>query len=167
MRRFMALRLGVVAGLTAVLTGLPIADAATATSRNIATGGDGQVIHLLARLTSRTDLDLGNPGFDQGDEEVFTDDLFRGSVKVGYDGGVCTVLIVEPDGSSESQCAATFSLPGGQIAAQGLIRLPATGQAEFDIAITGGTGKYRKARGHISGTFLNATDSQIAIHVTH
>lgn len=114
MRRFMALRLGAVAGLTAVLTGLPIADAAAAASSNFGTGGDGQVINLLARLTSRTDLDLGDPGFDQGDEEVFTDDLLRDSVKVGHDGGVCTVLTVEPDGSSESQCAATFSLPGGR-----------------------------------------------------
>ncbi|MFF3402867.1 hypothetical protein ACFYW6_30700 [Streptomyces sp. NPDC002659] len=46
---------------------------------------------------------------------MFTDDLFRDSVKVGHDGGVCTLLTLEPDGSSESQCAA-------QIAAQGLIR---------------------------------------------
>ncbi|WP_260848991.1 allene oxide cyclase barrel-like domain-containing protein [Streptomyces sp. SLBN-118] len=162
----MALRLGAVAGLTAVLAGLPIAGAAAATSSSYGPGSDDKVINLRSHLTSRTDLDLGEPGFDQGDEEVFTDDLFRGNVKVGHDGGVCTLLTLEPDGSSESQCVATFSLPRGQIAAQGLIRLSATGEADFDIAITGGTGEYRKARGHISGTFVNATDAELAIHLT-
>ena len=45
------------------------------------------------------------------------------------------------------QCAATVSLPEGQLTVQGPATLTETGNQPFMLAITGGTGAYRTARG--------------------
>jgi hypothetical protein len=88
-------------------------------------------------------VDLGAPGPSLGDEQVLNDKLVnrRGRV-VGHDGGICTITSFEPP---ETNCAITFSLPGGQITTQFLNSPPPRKVAP----ITGGTKRYRGARGRL------------------
>jgi hypothetical protein len=90
-----------------------------------------------------TALDLGAPGPSLGDVQVLSDKLVnrRGKV-VGHDGGVCTVTSLDPP---ETSCTITFSLPGGQITTQFLNSPPPRKVAP----ITGGTRRYRRARGEL------------------
>ncbi|MGP4049414.1 hypothetical protein [Streptomyces sp. 2A115] len=90
-----------------------------------------------------------------GDSFAFADDLYRtkGGEKVGRDGVVCTVVRLGDPG--DVQCVGTFVLSGGQITGQVIMPLLEEESEElptFDIAITGGTGDYRAARGHIHST---------------
>jgi hypothetical protein len=78
------------------------------------------------------------------DEEPKTDEKSK-------DGGECRIVSAEQsDPQNDSthsytmQCNATLWLKGGQISAQGLVKKPGN---EYEIAITGGTGDYDKARG--------------------
>jgi hypothetical protein len=98
-------------------------------------------------------LDLGDKGPSLGDELVFHDLLFSHGKRVGEDGGSC--VLVEP-ARTLVNCTLTFSVPGGQITAQGLDTSAATKQ----FALTGGTGSYQRVRGQ--GTvveFGNGTGS--------
>jgi len=88
-------------------------------------------------------LDLGAPGVSEGDQVLFKDVLVSADgSQVGHDGGFCVVTKVEAAGI-EDECLASYVLPGGQITTQGLD----TPAPEKPFAITGGTGRYRKARG--------------------
>lgn len=88
-------------------------------------------------------LDLGAPGLSEGDQVLFKDVLVGAAgTPVGHDGGFCVVTKVEA-AVVEDECLASYVLPGGQITTQGLD----TPAAEKPFAITGGTGRYRQARG--------------------
>jgi hypothetical protein len=88
-------------------------------------------------------VDLGAPGPSLGDVQVLNDTLVnrRGKV-IGHDGGICTVTSLDPP---ETNCAITFSPPGGQITTQFLNSPPPRKVAP----ITGGTKRYRGARGEL------------------
>jgi hypothetical protein len=79
-----------------------------------------------------------------GDQIVFTTQLLKGDTEVGHQGGICTVTSVA---RAEAQCVATYSLPGGQITGQALIRLG--DPAPYAVAITGGSGKYEGVEGEV------------------
>ena len=89
-----------------------------------------------------TFLDLGAPGPSQGDEFILHELVFTpdGRTQVGHDGGMCVIFDVAVP---ESNCTVTYSLPGGEITVQFLNSPPAT----KIVAVTGGTGIYRNARG--------------------
>ena len=85
------------------------------------------------------DLDRnGQPS--KGDQIVFHDLLFRDGHQVGQDGGSCTVVNNDPLLAS---CTGTIQLPNGQITFAWLNSPPPRKQ----LAITGGTGHFRTARG--------------------
>lgn len=88
-----------------------------------------------------------------GDHIVFTTRLLHGDTEVGHQGGVCTVTSVQ---RAEAQCLATYSLPGGQITGQALIRLG--DPAPYAVAVTGGSGKYTGVDGEIR--VIPATDTR-------
>jgi allene oxide cyclase-like protein len=94
------------------------------------------------RFIDDAEYDLGAPGPSAGDQRTFYDVLVdREGRHVGYSGGSCAVESVSPPVFS---CTVTFSLPGGQLATQ-LLTTP--GAAPKPLAVTGGTGAYRYARG--------------------
>ena len=104
--------------------------------------------------------------FSLGDRVVFSDDLFtaKGGKSLGIDGGVCTVVRITDaaNGSGVLACEITFDLPDGQIATQELHTLTngnLTGTQPG--AITGGTGKYRDAKGQVSVEFLSTTEANV------
>jgi hypothetical protein len=109
-------------------------------------------------------VDLAPAGFRLGDQDVFTDDVFtrKGGARLGIDGGVCSVVRVADAAtfSGTLQCLVTYSLKGGQITAQGLARVAhALYSGAHSEAITGGTGRYRNARGETRVSFLGGADT--------
>ena len=81
-----------------------------------------------------------------GDRFEFTSKLMQNGDVIGHQGAACTILSVLPNGDDTYVCVGTWALPGGIITAQAY--RPAGGQGT-GVAITGGTGVYRHARGQI------------------
>ena len=137
MRRFVLY--GVIAAVCAAGTVL----VATA-----AGGAPTTTIRLYHHDTSQASIDLGDTGESPGDEFVFAGDTFarKGSPKLGRAAGTCTTMSAGAAG--EVICAVNFSLPGGQITTSGLfVAAELFGGKTLGFAITGGTGRYRHARG--------------------
>ena len=100
-------------------------------------------LHFLVKFIGQdTFLDLGAPGFSQGDEFILHDLVFTpdGRTQVGHDGGMCVIFDVAVP---EENCTVTYALPHGDITVQFLNSPPAT----KIFAVTGGTGIYRNVRG--------------------
>lgn len=103
--------------------------------------GDRQVISVLSINTEESFVDVGDHGFSQGDEFVFTSRLMWRGQNVGHTGVVCTITSVQ---RQESQCLGTARFHHGQISVQGLV----AGEPEtFTFPVTGGTGAYEGADG--------------------
>ena len=157
--------------VAAVLASSGIALASVGSSRS---GGGAksrvQVVKVFSTDSQFGRIDIGDPGFSLGDESAFSGPLLtaKGGANVGGSGGTCSVVRVDNAATASGllQCPVTFSLNGGQIATQGLVKL-VNGQAGGTqvAAITGGTGRYRSARGEAAVTFLNATDANITLTI--
>jgi hypothetical protein len=92
-------------------------------------------------------INVGRPGPSLGDAFVFRSDLRREGETIGHDGGTCTVVSVEEGPVPEFQCVATLWFDEGQITAQGLVQFT---EEAVEVAITGGTGAYEGAAGHVT-----------------
>jgi hypothetical protein len=84
----------------------------------------------------------------QGSQVVWTDDLFlRGhAAKVGEQSGFLTIVRVLPAMQVRFQNVCTFTLPEGQITAQGVWDSSRSAQ-RITLAVTGGTEKYENIHG--------------------
>jgi type II secretory pathway pseudopilin PulG len=118
---------------------------------------DKQRTFTLDALTTEQSFE----GTALGDQIVFTTQLLKGDTEVGHQGGVCTVTSVA---RGEAQCLATYSLPGGQITGQALIRLG--DPAPYAGAITGGSGKYQGAEGEVRVQPVSGTRGILTFHLT-
>ena len=115
-----------------------------------------QVIQISSVTAQETFLDAAPTDFSLGDSYVFSEDLFKGTKRIGDAGGQCTTVRIDKD-ASVAKCSETFRLPDGQIATEGLVTFdPVTGGTQFTWAITGGTGAYRTARGEVNIVETNA-----------
>jgi hypothetical protein len=126
---------------------LALAAAAVAVGANpLGTASDPERIDIISRATAINNfVDVGPAGPTPGDIYVFVDDVFLPSApsrRVGQALGRCTVI--DP-ASARLGCSTTTSLPGGSIITDGTLTnvsgVISTG------AITGGTGRFRNARG--------------------
>jgi hypothetical protein len=152
--------LALAAGATAVATTSASSDSAGVDSRRSA-----EVIRLVGKEVSSGFLDLGEADFSDGDQVHFTNDLYSGDTKVGEDGGWCVVTRLTAEGAATFKCDGANSLPEGQITVQGLVTYGPDEEVKaepYHFAITGGTGKYRAARGtveiqEVSGEEFNLT----------
>jgi hypothetical protein len=125
----------------------------------------GREIKLFAKTVQNEDIDLGTKGISLGDQFVFSDDLSRekGSEKIGFDGGVCTLVRLDQKTSATAQCEVTLWLKGGQIAGQGLVTFSDEATPTFVVPITGGSGAYKAARGEVKVKELSDTDSILTV----
>jgi hypothetical protein len=103
-------------------------------------------LNVISRATAINDfVDLGDPGTDPGDLYVFSDDIFLGSdpdTRVGQADGRCTMI---NPAKARFGCTLVTSLPVGDITTEGTLTLvPGTTSTG---AVTGGTGRFRNARG--------------------
>jgi hypothetical protein len=121
---------------------------------------------LVARQTQARLLVLAAPGHGPvGNQILTTDDIYRQVGKVGHDATVCQIMADLGQAGGRFQCAATVSLPEGQLTVQGLATLTETGNQPFTLAITGGTGAYRTARGQAQVTPVSETERHYTISV--
>ena len=161
------LAVAVLAASILALGGVTLASA----NSNGASDNNGAHAMKLFALTVQIDfIDLGAKGFSLGDEQVFSDDLLdtKGGTKLGVDGGVCTVVRVTDVklGSGSAQCAVTLSLANGQIAVQGLVTFVGNETPPpFDLAITGGTGAFKEARGTVTVEETSETEANLTVNV--
>lgn len=114
-----------------------------------ADGKGKKTLRVVAEEIQTEFLDLGDTGPSLGDQIVFSEALFIRGEEVGESGGFCTVTKASPPYDVLTfQCIVTLSLERGQITLQGLNEIQGEDDpGPFELAITGGTGKYRGAGG--------------------
>ena len=103
----------------------------------------------------------GTAGDDVGNILTFANDVFNAAdtQKVGTDQGSCIRMVV----GESWECSWTTFLPKGQITVQG----PFSDTGDSVLAITGGTGAYRNARGEMELKYHNpaGTKFDFVFHV--
>ncbi|MCX5406488.1 hypothetical protein OHA37_21755 [Streptomyces sp. NBC_00335] len=155
MRPIRAASLGTATALVALLACASATSAVGSDTDSDRDKGKHQVLTLTGKLTQQTNFPV-NPGGPaaQGDRTVVRSDLYdQDGKKVGETGGFCTLTraAVPGDSGGAEECIVTYTLPGGQLTVQGMyfgILNPGP-RPSFDNAITGGTGKYDRARGSV------------------
>jgi allene oxide cyclase len=129
-----------------VAIGAPgIANAAKSSAAKHTSGGGATTIHVIEHAVTDTVIHSGGGADVTGNSLTFHNKVYNpANVKVvGSDQGYC-VRIAPAEGSWE--CAWTTFLKGGQITVQG----PYYDKKNSVLAITGGTGAYRNARGDMN-----------------
>jgi hypothetical protein len=102
-------------------------------------------IHALETHKVQHTIDVGTPGFGIGDVITVVSRLMThdGATKLGVLHEVCTVVRTK---QLSLQCFSTAEFADGAISATG--EFPPAGPQDFE-AITGGTGSYEGASGHV------------------
>jgi len=110
----------------------------------------GKTIPVIEHAATDETTDTGANGDSAGDILTFANDVFdKGDThKVGTDQGYCIRTVV----GVTYECNFTTVLRGGSIVVEG----PFYDARDSVLAITGGTGRYRKARGSME---LNAREN--------
>lgn len=133
----------------------------TVVSRGAGTSGSGgRVIHVIEHATSDATTDTGPAGDSAGDILTFANEVFDASntTKVGSDQGYCIRVVA----GASYECNYTTFLARGQIVVEG----PFYDTADSTLAITGGTGAYRNARGQLELKSRNGgTEFDFIFHV--
>ena len=106
---------------------------------------------LTGKVLGVSQIDLGDPGFSTGDQQIITMDVFQGAKRVGESHVLCTMVRVDKTTHAfNGLCDNVTSLPGGQISASGIVTSDDEEKRPFIQAITGGTGAYRNAHGQLT-----------------
>ncbi|MCT2581785.1 dirigent protein [Actinophytocola gossypii] len=137
--RTASIAVAAVAIATATLGGCA---AARGESRGTA-GERVEILELKVENTHYQAVDLAPPGVSLGDLDVFAGTARKDGREVGRGGGSCQTIHVEGDDVS-MQCVLTMELERGSVTMQSVWT---RGENPLDMAITGGTGDYRTARG--------------------
>jgi allene oxide cyclase len=100
-----------------------------------------QTLRLVEHADTDATTDTGAPGDSAGDILTFANPVFNhaNTRQVASDQGFCVRVVV----GKSYECTWTNFLKGGQVVVQG----PFFDTADSTLAITGGTGRYRDARG--------------------
>jgi hypothetical protein len=160
--------IGVIA-LALVLVGGSFTAASAATANGASDNGRSSTLHLIARTVDSADLDLGKQGPSLGDQFIFTDDVFQNGKRVGEDHGTCTITRITGTGPSTvitTPCLVTLVLPRGQVTVQGAATFTEQGPTgPFTVAVTGGTGSYKTARGEVGVRQISNTDTELTVRL--
>lgn len=142
--------------LLLAVPGAAATDTADGDRRGAATSKP-HIIELTGSKIDEANLDLGEPGFGPGDRSVRADNLLRNGKVVGDGSVICDTVHVTPGTtpdvpfeSATLHCSTMLRLAEGQLAFEGLVDIPLTGP--FKLALVGGTGAYRAARGEMKVT---------------
>ncbi|MFF6773596.1 hypothetical protein ACFY8W_08530 [Streptomyces sp. NPDC012637] len=143
---------------------------AAAAPASAAASSNGLEFTLYSKEVPVQGADESGPAPKVGDSFAFADDLYKtkGGDKVGRDGVACTV--VRTGDPNDLMCVGTFALtggPGGQLTGQNLLSFDPSDEAPaaFDIAVTGGTGDFKDARGWIRST-PDGDYSRLEFHIS-
>ena len=144
--------------LTALLAAtLSFASFASARTDNIT------VLTYTARQVEFHFVDIAPTGGPPslGDTIVFSNDLYQGGRKVGFDGGACTAVRTQHHPAA-FHCVATAHLSDGDRTVQGFT----LNQPTNTYAITGGTKRWRNAGGQVVVRTINQTTLKITAYVS-
>lgn len=110
---------------------------------------EGSSIHVIEHATSDA-VTNGSAADAAGNLLTFANDVFDSADKnkVGSNQGYCVRIVV----GKTWECNLTTFLPGGQITVEG----PFSDTGNTALAITGGIGRYRNARGWMELNYHNA-----------
>jgi allene oxide cyclase len=113
----------------------------------------GRTITVVEHATTDA-VTNGTAGDDAGNILTFANDVFNAAdtQKVGTDQGSCVRIVV----GQSWECTWTTFLPKGQITVEG----PFYDSGDSVLAITGGTGAYRNARGEMDLKYHNAAGTK-------
>jgi allene oxide cyclase len=123
-------------------------------------GHGGKGFTVIEHATTDTTTDTGAPGDSAGDVLTFANEVFdrKDQRKVGTDQGYCIRVVA----GTSYECNWTTFLPGGQLVVEG----PFLDAGDSVLAITGGTGRYRNARGEMELHALeNGTKFAFEFHI--
>ncbi len=159
--RRIALTTAACGAAAAASAGVAVAPAAPSAAGSTRAAGQPTVISLSTRVVQQTFLDLGRPGFSQGDQQVFSEDVLHNGRKIGADGGTITFTWTKGN-DFQAQVVVTATLPDGQLTLQ-----ERTGQnTASELAITGGTGAYRRAGGYALRKQTGESTAELTLHLT-
>ena len=102
-----------------------------------------EVIDLKVRTDQYENNDLEPKGPSLGDTYVYSGTATKDGRNVGSGGGTCQIIHIEGKDIT-TQCVLTMELERGSLTMQSLWT---TGTTPLDMAITGGTGDFKDARG--------------------
>lgn len=111
-------------------------------------------LKVVERATTDTVADIAPTGDSVGDVLAFANEVYdaANATKLGSDNGACTRTAV----GQAWECIWTLSLADGQITVEG----PFNDASDSTLAITGGTGAYKNARGEMLLHARNAQGSE-------
>jgi hypothetical protein len=117
---------------------------------------------VFTRNEHTRDVDEPPAGFSQGDESTTSSGLWNAAgQRVGRLDAAGTVTTVFRNAhTARLQFTFTSTLRGDQITATGVL-IASDATQGFDAAITGGTGKYRGAKGEVHVQFLTGNSSRL------
>jgi hypothetical protein len=140
-----------------LVTTLSFASFASAHTDNVT------VLHLTAVQVEDQVVDVAptGPQPSLGDQDVFSENLFRDGHKVGVSGGVCTFVRVEHPPFA-LQCVVTARIGSDELTVQGL----AFDQPRNVFAITGGTGRWRNAGGQVVVRGVSDTENRLTLYIS-
>jgi hypothetical protein len=130
-----------------------------------ASGDDGSKRFTLFEHQTELGTNGANPNaLSVGDTVGISSDLFTNSgmqTKVGHGGVACVVSSVARPTGPDLECSFSVVLAGGHISTTGLVNLGSatTPGGTFSLAVVGGTGRYRNARGELSVKVVSQADS--------
>jgi hypothetical protein len=132
--------------------------------------GGGSTLNLTTRTDQFAFVDQGGPGPTVGDQLVFSDTVYRNGTEFGTSTSTCVMAKVTATTATCTQVV-LFALPDGQLTLEGIAvgpnHPPKPGEeAAFTLAVTGGTGAYRTARGEADGVDLSGGEERYTIRIS-
>lgn len=124
-------------------------------------GGGAKNFTVVEHATTDATTDTGAPDDSAGDVLTFANEVFdrTDTHQVGTDQGYCIRVVA----GASYECNWTTFLPGGQIVVEG----PFFDTKDSTLAITGGTGRYRHARGTMDlHSLANGTKYAFTFHLS-
>jgi hypothetical protein len=110
-------------------------------------------------IAANNERDPNSP-FALGDEIVFHDQLFADGKQVGDELGSCVIASLGPP--LEANCGLVIRLPEGNLTGQ---FIAVQGPEPREIALTGGTGRYRNAGGEGTLVEFGNERGRMTLHV--
>jgi hypothetical protein len=110
--------------------------------------GDKRLV-LVERNATETEIDNPPEGFSVGDEVAFAGDLYWRGKKVGYDDGHAVFTLVSQD-QVRVHATVTATVRGDEINAAGSLTFTETAALDFELSVTGGTGRYDDVGGEVT-----------------
>jgi allene oxide cyclase-like protein len=143
-------------GVVAIAASSQAAQPSTAKARTLTFD---VVFSPFAPIAANNERDPNSP-FALGDEIVFHDQLFASGKRVGDDLGSCVIASLGPP--LEANCSLVIRLPDGNLTGQ---FVAIQGPEPRQIALTGGTGRYRNAGGEGTLVEFGNGRGRMTLHV--